>query len=80
MACAETSCAHDGQKVQQFWKFSQLMGPLIGQSFQHLSGLTQVSRKGFKGITVCDLSHTVSDNYLPLAKVFGIITAGQMAC
>jgi len=28
MACAESSCGHDGQKVQQFWKLFQFMGHL----------------------------------------------------
>jgi hypothetical protein len=32
-ACAETSCGHHGQEVQQFWKFSQPMEHLNGQRF-----------------------------------------------
>jgi hypothetical protein len=80
MACAETSCGHDGQKVQQFKKLSQLMGPLIGQEFQRSSPLTQVSRKDFKRITICDLGHIVLAISVLPATVFSDIAAGQDLC
>jgi hypothetical protein len=40
MACAESSCGHGGQEVQQFPKIFQQIGPLTGQAFPQSSGLT----------------------------------------
>jgi hypothetical protein len=59
MACAETSCGHDDQEVQQIREFSHLMEQVTGHTFQQLAALTRVSQKRFKQITVCDLDHIV---------------------
>jgi hypothetical protein len=77
MACAESSCGHDGQEVQQFCEFSQFMGHLIGQAFKQSSTLTRVSRNCLRTITICDLGHTLSGADPLMAKLFGTISAGQ---
>ena len=80
MTCAETSCGHDGQKVQQFWKVSQFMEHLTGQQLHQPSGSPRVSQKDLNRITVCDLCHTLFGVDPFLAKGSGVIVAVQSPC